>query len=78
MAKSTSKNQAAVMADASPSKYVSAPDRKNGPFDDYEVESALSTIGRAEKIKSNAALMREVRKLAKKQLADLQKASANL
>ncbi len=52
--------------------------RKGGPFDDYEVQSALNTLTKAEKIKKNSALMRACRRLAKQQLADLQKTTANL
>lgn len=49
--------------------YRSAEDRTGGPFDDYEVRSALETLTRAIKIKKNSALMRAIRKEARKQLA---------
>lgn len=39
--------------------------KKMGKFEKYEVESALDSLKRAEKVKSDPALMKEVRKLAK-------------
>jgi hypothetical protein len=39
----------------------------------WEVESALSTLQRAEEIKKNASLMRDVRKAAKSQADSLMK-----
>ena len=39
----------------------------------WEVESAMSTLQRAEDIKKNAALMRDVKKAAKIQAAQLMK-----
>lgn len=39
----------------------------------WEVESALSTLQRAEEIKKNASLMRDVRKAAKSQADNLMK-----
>lgn len=53
---------------AAPSRYRSPEERKNGPFEDYEVRSALETLGRAIKIRKNHALMRAVRAEAKAQL----------
>ena len=37
----------------------------------WEVESAMSTLQRAEEIKKNASLMRDVKSAAKKQAANL-------
>lgn len=42
--------------------------RKNGPFDDYDVRSALETLARAEKIKLNKKLMRAVLAEAERQI----------
>jgi hypothetical protein len=39
----------------------------------WEVESAMSTLQRAEEIKKNASLMRDVKSAAKKQAAQLMK-----
>ena len=39
----------------------------------WEIESAMSTLQRAEDIKKNATLMRDVRKAAKTQAAQLMK-----
>jgi hypothetical protein len=39
----------------------------------WEVESALSTLQRAEEIKNNASLMKDVRKAAKSQADSLMK-----
>lgn len=50
------------------SRYRSPEDRNGGPFDDYEVREALSTLTKAEKIKRNKALMKAVRAEAAKQL----------
>lgn len=50
------------------SRYRSPEDRMAGPFDDYEVRSALETLTRAEKIKRNKKLMRAVRAEAQKQV----------
>lgn len=50
------------------SRYRSPEDRKGGPFDDYEVREALSTLTKAEKIKRNRALMKAVLAEADKQL----------
>lgn len=50
------------------SRYRSPEDRKGGPFEDYEVREALSTLTKAEKIKRNRALMRAVLAEAEKQL----------
>ncbi len=54
------------VADRSPWK--SAEERKGGPFEDYEVRSALETLTRAIKIKKNPALMRAVKREARRQL----------
>lgn len=67
MAKSK-KSRNSVSAE-SPAPYRSPEDRKKGPFDEYEVRSALETITRAMKIKKNASLMRAVRVEARRQLA---------
>jgi len=39
----------------------------------WEVESAMSTLQRAEEIKKNASLLRDVKSAAKKQAAQLMK-----
>lgn len=52
----------------SPAPYRSAEERTGGPFDDYEVRSALETLTRAIKIRKNAALMRAVKKEARRQV----------
>ena len=62
------KRSSSVSAD-SPAPYKSAEDRKSGPFDEYEVRSALETVTRAIKIRKNSALMRAVRAEARRQLA---------
>lgn len=64
MAKSKSSRATAEVA----SPYKSAEDRKGGPFEDYEVRSALETLSRAIKIRKNTALMRAVRAEAHRQL----------
>lgn len=56
------------MKAASTSRYVPTEDRRNGPFDDYEVRSALETLARAEKIKRNKKLMRAVLAEAERQI----------
>lgn len=70
MASRTSKSSKKVVgAEAYPSeRYVPVEQRTNGPFDDYEVRGALETLTRAIKIRRNAALMRAVRKEARKQV----------
>lgn len=50
------------------SRHRSAEERKGGPFEDYEVRSALETLARAIKIRKNAALMRAVKREARRQL----------
>jgi hypothetical protein len=55
-----------------PGRYRPAAERKGGPFDDYEIRDALQTLAQAAKIQSNSALMRAVRKEARKQLAAAQ------
>ena len=64
MARKTRSNE--VMA--STGRYRPPEERRNGPFDDYEVREALSTLGKAIKIRKNPALMRAVRAEAKAQL----------
>jgi hypothetical protein len=63
MARSNSK----AMVESS-SRYRSPEERQGGPFDDYEVRSALETLARAIKIRKNAALMRAVKREARRQL----------
>ena len=53
---------------AAESRYRPTEERTGGPFDDYEVRDALSTLTRAIKIRKNSALMRAVKKEARKQL----------
>ena len=55
-------------AEPAPSRYRPPEERKGGPFDDYEVREALSTLSKAIKIRKNSALMRAVRAEARKQL----------
>lgn len=66
------------MKAASTSRYVPTEDRRNGPFDDYEVRNALETLARAEKIKRNKKLMRAVRAEAQKQLKAAQTTTKQL
>ena len=68
MARTNKKNRAVSMAD-SPSPYRPVEERKTGPFDEYEVRSALETITRSIKIRKNSALMRAIRAEARRQLA---------
>lgn len=76
----TKKKRAMSMAEspATSSPYVQMEDRKSGPFDQYEIRSALETLSKAEKIRKNGALMRAVRTEAKRQLASLTKTTASL
>jgi len=61
-----------------PSKpYVPVEDRKSGPFDSYDVSESLRTLARADKIRANSALMKEVRKEAQKQI-DAAKAASSI
>lgn len=46
---------------------VPAQPEKMGKFEKYECEDALRTLTRAEEIKADPELMKEVQKLAKKQ-----------
>ena len=48
-------------------RYIPTAERMNGPFDDYEVRDALSTLVNAVKIRKNKKLMRAVRAEARKQ-----------
>jgi hypothetical protein len=50
------------------SSYRPSEERMSGPFEDYEVRDALSTLTRAIKIRKNPALMRAVKKEARRQL----------
>lgn len=61
------KQRAAVMADT-PNRYRAPEERKGGPFDDYEVRDALSTLTKSIKIRKNSALMRAVRAEARRQV----------
>lgn len=69
MAKNSRKSDAAVPSEG---RYRPPEERPNGPFDDYEIRDALSTLTKARKIEKNRALMRQVRIEAKKQLAAAQ------
>ena len=69
MAKSNSSKYAEA---ASPGRYIPVEERKSGPFDDYDVRSALECLTRAKKIERNRPLMKAVRAEAKKQLAAAQ------
>ncbi len=51
---------------------VNMADKKKG-FDDWEIRNALDSLEKAEEIKSNPNLMKEVEKEAKKKQANLQK-----
>lgn len=51
------------------SKYVEPIDRKNGPWDDYDLDRFLRTLQDAQKITKNRKLMAQVRKQAQKKLA---------
>lgn len=55
------------MKAAQPRRYVPTAERLNGPFDDYEVRDALTTLVNAVKIRKNKKLMRAVRAEARKQ-----------
>jgi hypothetical protein len=48
-------------------RYVPPAERLKGPFDDYEVRDALSTLVNAIKIRKNKTLMRAVRAEVRKQ-----------
>lgn len=48
--------------------YMPVEDRKRGPFDQYDIQEALRTIVRANKIRKNPALMRAIRAEAQRQL----------
>lgn len=78
MAKTKSKMAPEVMAESASNRWKPAHERKSGPFEDYEVESALETIAKAEKIKKNRALMAAVRTKAREQLAALQQTTKSL
>jgi hypothetical protein len=47
---------------ASPGKYVEPHERKDGPWDEYELEDAGRHIERADKIRSNPKMMEAVAK----------------
>lgn len=59
-------------------RYRPPEDRSNGPFDDYEIRSALETITKARKIQRNKKLMRAVRAEARKQLQAAQATNSQL
>lgn len=48
-------------------RYVPTAERMSGPFEDYEVREALTTLVNAVKIRKNKKLMRAVRAEARKQ-----------
>lgn len=50
-------------------KYISPIDRKNGPWDDYDLDGFLRTLQDAQKIAKNRKLMAKVRQQAQKKLA---------
>ena len=56
-------------------KYVEPIDRKNGPWDDYDVRSFLRTLTEANKIRANPGLMKRIRAEAQKQV-EVAKATA--
>ena len=60
---------------AEPEKYVDPLDRKNGPWDDYDIQRFLRTLAEANKIRANPSLMKRVRAEAQKQV-EVAKATA--
>ena len=50
-------------------RYIQPVDRKNGPWDDYDLDSFLRTLQDAKKITKNRKLMAKVRQHAQKKLA---------
>jgi hypothetical protein len=50
--------------------YTEAKDRKGGPFDKYEVESALRTLSDAAKIRKNSKLMAAVKAHAREKVKE--------
>jgi hypothetical protein len=65
MAKSKMKYTESPAEEAAERK--SPEERHGGPFQAYEIESAVRTLTQAKRIEKNKALMAEVRKHAKKQ-----------
>jgi|SRR5579862_2072829 len=58
-------------------RYLEPHERKNGPFDDYEVKDSLRKLSDAGKIQKNRKLMAHVKKEAKRQIAEHQKMLAD-
>lgn len=54
-----------------------AASKKKRRIDDWEVEDALRTLGRAKEIQRDKALMSRVRTLAKKKLDDMRAITGN-
>ena len=58
--------------------YAPPIERKDGPWDDYEIRDALRTLVDADKIRANSGLMRKVKAEAKKQAAAAQATAASI
>lgn len=61
-----------VAAYDSPGSYKPIEERRNGPFDGYELRDALQTLAKAIKIRKNPALMKAIKAEANRQLAAAQ------
>ena len=61
-----------VAAYDSHGSYKPIEERRNGPFDDWELRDALQTLAKAIKIRKNPALMRAIKAEARRQLAAAQ------
>ena len=72
---STKRSKAGPEPAMESNKYVEPIDRKNGPWDDYDIRSFLRTLTEANKIRGNAKLMQRIRAEAQKQV-DVAKATA--
>jgi len=70
MKRNKARSAAPVAAYDSPYKPIE--ERKNGPFDGYELREALNTLAKAIKIRKNPALMRAIKAEANRQLAAAQ------
>ena len=79
MARSKSSKSSAPSPSAEMDKpYVRPIERKNGPWDDYDIREALRTLVDADKIRANSGLMRRVKAEAKKQAEAARATSASI
>lgn len=69
------KSRNAIAMD-SPGEYKPPEDRKSGPFSEYDVQNAIDTLIKANRIKKNRKLLAACAAKAKEQQQQLTKATA--